>query len=346
MSRTVTVFAFLFLLPAANAKLKVGDPAPPLKVAKWVKGKPVDISEGKDKQIYVVEFWATWCPPCRTSIPHLTKMAHHFQKAVTFIGVSIDKDQSKVGPFVEEWGKKMDYNVAWGEEAKKAYFDAAGAEGIPHAFLIAKDGRIAWQGHPMDGLDLKIAEMVGDKTYAEDVKRLKDLQKKLNTDMGEEEWSKALGGVEALIKLEPSEPQWLIEKHRILVLKKDLKDAEKWGQEILGKIDEADPLNEMAWKILTEEEYAEAKDLKLALGAAKKANELTGGKNWMILDTYARALFETKSVKEAVEVEKKAIEIAKKKDAPDEAMEVLKDSLEKYEHPEKKSEEKDTGEEE
>jgi thiol-disulfide isomerase/thioredoxin len=60
---------------------------PPLKVAKWIKGKPVQRFEpGK---VYVVEFWATWCGPCRRSIPHLTELAKKFKGKVTFIGVSI-----------------------------------------------------------------------------------------------------------------------------------------------------------------------------------------------------------------------------------------------------------------
>jgi thiol-disulfide isomerase/thioredoxin len=65
--------------PAENNKVqvKIGDPAARLKGLQWVKGGPVKLQKGN---IYVVEFWATWCPPCRVSIPHLTKLQKKIQK--------------------------------------------------------------------------------------------------------------------------------------------------------------------------------------------------------------------------------------------------------------------------
>ena len=77
-------------------------------VAHWVKGDPVDISSG----VHVVEFWATWCPPCRTSIPHLTEIQEKFaDRGVKIIGVSKEK-LGTVEPFVEKMGDKMAYTVA------------------------------------------------------------------------------------------------------------------------------------------------------------------------------------------------------------------------------------------
>ena len=123
----------VLLLSSHAAEL--GDPAAELKIAKWVKGEPVQISDGGEKQIYVVEFWATWCPPCRTSIPHLTEVQNRFKdKNVTIIGVT-DEKESVVKPFVNDLGSKMDYRVAIDEGAtSQGYMKAYGINGIPHAF--------------------------------------------------------------------------------------------------------------------------------------------------------------------------------------------------------------------
>jgi thiol-disulfide isomerase/thioredoxin len=135
------------------ATIGIGDPAPALKISKWIKGEPVTSLESN--KTYVVEFWATWCGPCKVSIPHLTEMAHEYTN-VTFVGVDVfengDNPDALVSEFVKKMGDKMDYRVGMDTDDKfmaDNWMKAAGQEGIPTAFLIQL-GKIIWIGHPME----------------------------------------------------------------------------------------------------------------------------------------------------------------------------------------------------
>jgi thiol-disulfide isomerase/thioredoxin len=164
MKTTITTLCAMLAFVSVHAA-GLGMPAPALNVADWVKGQAVDLKEGKGKTVYVVEFWATWCPPCRASIPHLTELQKKFKdKGVTVIGVS-DEKVSTVKPFVNKMGPKMEYTVAVDKDQKTsgAYMGAFGVDGIPHAFVVDKTGAIVWHGHPMDGLDKAIEAVLEGK---------------------------------------------------------------------------------------------------------------------------------------------------------------------------------------
>jgi thiol-disulfide isomerase/thioredoxin len=151
-------------ISAANASgLGPGSPAPALDVKTWYKGKPVK-SFQKNK-VYVVEFWATWCGPCKTSIPHLTELAKK-NKDVTFIGISIweDDNGTNIKKFVEEMGNKMDYTVGYSGNKtgmSVTWMNAAGQNGIPSSFIV-KNGEIQWVGHPME-MDEPLAQVKAGK---------------------------------------------------------------------------------------------------------------------------------------------------------------------------------------
>jgi thiol-disulfide isomerase/thioredoxin/outer membrane protein assembly factor BamD (BamD/ComL family) len=124
----------------------VGKPAPEIQAAYWLNTEALSL-KGLRGKIVVVEFWATWCPPCRASIPHLIEMNHKVAgKGVVFISLT-DEDRKTVEPFAREM--KMDYAVGGGSQTSGVY----GVTGIPHAFIVDPSGTVAWEGHPMAGLD-------------------------------------------------------------------------------------------------------------------------------------------------------------------------------------------------
>lgn len=91
-------------------------------------------------KIVVLDFWATWCPPCREEIPGYIDMQRELQdQGVVIVGVSLDRQGPKV---VQDFKQKMGINYAlvMGDDAIVAAF--GGIEAIPTTFLIDRDGKV------------------------------------------------------------------------------------------------------------------------------------------------------------------------------------------------------------
>ena len=102
-------------------------------------GKPVQLSALKGK-VVLLDFWATWCPPCRAEIPHFIELYNSYKsQGLEVVGLSVREKPEVVRAFVKE--KDIPYPVAitTGQQ-EKAY---GGIQGIPTTFLIDKKGRIA-----------------------------------------------------------------------------------------------------------------------------------------------------------------------------------------------------------
>jgi thiol-disulfide isomerase/thioredoxin len=154
----VSTIAWANAEPTTNAaSLKIGSPAPKLQAAGWAQGEPVtELSKGT---AYIVEFWATWCGPCRAAIPHLNELSLKYKdKGLVVIGQNCwEREESKVEPFIKTMGDKMTYRVALDikNDAKdrgrmaETWMQAADRHGIPCSFVVDKEGKIAFIGHPM-----------------------------------------------------------------------------------------------------------------------------------------------------------------------------------------------------
>jgi thiol-disulfide isomerase/thioredoxin len=154
---------------SARIRLKVGDPAPPLKVTRWLKGGPVAALEpGK---VYVIEAWASWCAPCVAAMPHLTKLqARYKDKGVVVIGLNVlERDAAAAEPFVRKMGDRMSYAVAADDLSAGApgvlvdtWLRTAGRKGLPWTILVDRRGRIAWMGFPTM-MDRPLAALAEDR---------------------------------------------------------------------------------------------------------------------------------------------------------------------------------------
>jgi thiol-disulfide isomerase/thioredoxin len=103
-------------------------------------GKSFRLSEQRGK-VVLIDFWATWCGPCRMAIPHLIELQREYRKkGLQVVGVSLDQQgPAVVKPFYEQW--KMNYAVVVDDQGVVAR-DYGGIRSIPTALLLDKHGRI------------------------------------------------------------------------------------------------------------------------------------------------------------------------------------------------------------
>jgi thiol-disulfide isomerase/thioredoxin len=134
--------------------LKVGDAAPKLTVSKWMSGEPVP--EFSSDKVYIIEFWATWCLPCISSMPHLDGIARQYkEKGLEVIAVTTADDNNTleaVERFVEKKGSGFDFRFAFCEDESthRAFMEASGKDAIPCSFVIGRNGKLAFIGKPHD----------------------------------------------------------------------------------------------------------------------------------------------------------------------------------------------------
>ncbi len=102
-------------------------------------GKILKLSDYRGK-VVIIDFWATWCPPCRKGIPDLIDIKKKYGKqGVEIIGISVDTDtKSEVIPFIKEKG--INYPVVYGNQ--NVYMQYGGIRAIPTTFVVDKEGKI------------------------------------------------------------------------------------------------------------------------------------------------------------------------------------------------------------
>lgn len=126
--------------------------APEFVVEQWLTPEP----EMKGKYL-LVEYWATWCPPCRRSIPVLNEIHRRFGDRLTVVGISDESREAVLA--LEE--PKIEYHLAVDMQARMK--KALRVTGIPHAIIIEPGGYVVWEGYPLlEGheLTLEVVERI------------------------------------------------------------------------------------------------------------------------------------------------------------------------------------------
>jgi thiol-disulfide isomerase/thioredoxin len=132
-----------FTTPVRSAMDLRGKPSPPLPKVNWWNGEP-NIT-GK---LIIVDFWATWCAPCRAAIPHMNSIATQFRSDVVCLGIS-DESPSNFDRGLRDTNlKKSDFEYPVGIDPSGSMKKGFGITGIPHVAVISNDGIVRWQGHP------------------------------------------------------------------------------------------------------------------------------------------------------------------------------------------------------
>jgi len=202
----------VFIAAAATGQtLNIGDDAPTLEGTKWFNGEPVDLAAAKGGKVVVVEFWATWCGPCIAAMPHLTQLQKDYaDKDVIIIGVTRPDPNNaleKVEEFVGKNTDKMAYRVAFdgNETTFNGYMKAAGQNGIPTAFIVDRDGKVAWIGHPIN-MDQPLAEVVAGTHDLQKGRAVKTLETYAGQLQRKLDFEGAARVYEAIAALDPEDP--------------------------------------------------------------------------------------------------------------------------------------------
>ena len=132
-------------------ELAVGDMAPSLSGLNFVQGEFSGFEHGKT---YIVEFWATWCAPCRAEIPEFEEVHQEVGDEVRFVGVNVGEDISRAAAFLDEVGATYDQFLDDDGDVVIALETSA----MPVTLVIDADERITLRHlGPLSADDLRVA---------------------------------------------------------------------------------------------------------------------------------------------------------------------------------------------
>jgi thiol-disulfide isomerase/thioredoxin len=134
--------------------VKDPQPAPPFLLSD-IDGKPVSTASWQGK-VVIVNFWATWCPPCREEIPILIHLAEKYKDDLVVVGVSLDDGSPDE---VREFARRVGINYPIVMRSRELLLEYGGVPALPTSFMINKEGRVVQKHEGLFSLPLYETEV-------------------------------------------------------------------------------------------------------------------------------------------------------------------------------------------
>ena len=260
-------------------------------------------------------------------MPHLSDLQEEHGDKVKIIGVSSEKDTDTITSFLKKTNKRdnkvnndrMRYTVAVDPDrtTNNVFMKAANQNGIPTAFIVDGNGKVAWIGHPssMDEPLREVIEGTWDLAAARESfmkeavyeNAMRELQNTYREKMKTQDWDGWIASIDSYTDEYGDNPNLTNMKFEALLTgKKDKAAAYAVAEEIATATwDNAQGLNSLAWGIV-DDTPEELQDIEFALKCATRANQLTKSQDAMIMDTLARVYWERGDVYKAIAWQTKA----------------------------------------
>ncbi len=343
--------------------MTIGSPAPSLDIENWIhdgEGRFPKVTDFEPGKVYVVEFWATWCGPCIASMPHIVELQNKYaDRGVQIVSITRE-DVETVNAFLEREVRQSsrhsdDDKVAEDEtgedeseeepapltyrELTKSYcltsdpdastnddyMKAAKQNGIPCAFIVGKDAKIEWIGHPMsidDALEQVVSDSWDREVYREEFAAKQEARavitqlSKLLRSKKEDEAIELIDDYIANGKSESSKTQLKSIKLSMLMtrVKTAQAAANRAASEMLADDSlDASGVNQIAWSVYEMSRQNQANKnavLKMALEATQSAVADAGTNAVFLMDTIAHLQYQLGDREAAVKTQRAAVEAA------------------------------------
>ena len=357
--RVLTITTLLFSTPpigfsqfVAGERLSIGDAVPAIDVEQWAtdgNGKFSKFTEFEEGNVYVVEFWATWCGPCLRMMPELGDLQEKYGDKVRFLSVT-DESPEEVSALMEKTypnGEERTfksymsrYSVGIDPDGSTSLaFLGSGSSSIPNAFVVGQDGKIEFQGHPArlePVLDKIVAGTWDRDEYQKRAAAEKSLNKRVAQALATEDYGAAFDLAGELANYQSDGNQLAMRFRRsLMAIRLADQRGDAYIKETLDQFTaDGGPVAALVWKIVETQEGGDevsAETLKNAEAAIDQAIEkLPEGDDdekmikGATLDIKAHLLFATERLDQAIEVQEAAAKLLDEKEITD-FLELLKE---------------------